>query len=69
MKTNRTVEGIVHYCEANDCKNNCRGLALLLASLLPINSINVANITSMPYEDPFDNCNCFYKKNCHNLRL
>ena len=35
---------------------NCRGLAILLASLLRMNGFRARHITCMPYEEPFDDC-------------
>lgn len=38
------------------CKTNCRGLAIMLASLLRLNGIKAQHITCMPYEEPFEDC-------------
>ena len=35
---------------------NCRGLAMLLASLLRSVGVKARHITCMPYEDPFNDC-------------
>ena len=52
----RTISDIIAFCENNDYKSNCRGLAILLASLLRLNGIKAQHITCMPYEDPFEDC-------------
>lgn len=51
-----SIEALVRFCEKNDGKMNCRGLAILLAALLRANGIKARHITCMPYEDPFDDC-------------
>jgi len=50
------AEDIIAFCELHNHKTNCRGLAILLASLLRMNGIKASHITCMPYEDPFDDC-------------
>jgi len=50
------IEDIIDFCEKHDKKTNCRGLAILLASLLRLNGIKARHITCMPYEDPFSDC-------------
>lgn len=52
----RTVSDLIAFCETNDRKTNCRGLALMLASLLRLNGIKAQHITCMPYEEPFNDC-------------
>lgn len=52
----RTITDLIEFCENNDNKSNCRGLAILLASLLRLNGIKAQHITCMPYEEPFDDC-------------
>ena len=52
----RAISDIIAFCEANDMKTNCRGLAILLASLLRLNGIKAQHITCMPYEEPFEDC-------------
>lgn len=52
----RRIEDILDFLERNDRKVNCRGLAILLASLLRLNGIKARHITCMPYEDPFTDC-------------
>ncbi|MBQ7338557.1 MAG: hypothetical protein IJW40_08935 [Clostridia bacterium] len=52
----RTIEGLIAFCEAHDGATNCRGLALLLAALLRLCGIKARHITCMPYEEPFDDC-------------
>lgn len=47
---------IIAVCEKNDGKTNCRGLSLILASLLRMNGIKARHITCMPYEEPFNDC-------------
>ncbi len=56
MSSGRKIEDIIKFCEKNDGKTNCRGLAILLASLLRLFSVKARHITCMPYEDPFDDC-------------
>lgn len=56
MSSGRKITDIIEFCERNDNKTNCRGLAILLASLLRLNGINAQHITCLPYEDPFDDC-------------
>jgi len=52
----RSVQDIISYCESNEMKTNCRGLAIMLASLLRLNGIKAQHITCMPYEEPFQDC-------------
>lgn len=52
----RKITDLIEFCEENDNKSNCRGLAILLASLLRLNGIKAQHITCSPYEDPFDDC-------------
>lgn len=52
----RTITDLVEFCEGNDNNSNCRGLAILLASLLRLNGIKAQHITCMPYEEPFEDC-------------
>lgn len=54
--SSRTITDLITFCEGNDNKSNCRGLAILLASLLRLNGIKAQHITCMPYEEPFDDC-------------
>lgn len=56
LSDGRTISDIVTFCESNDMKTNCRGLAILLASLLRLNCIKAQHITCMPYEEPFEDC-------------
>lgn len=56
LGSGRTITAIIAFCENNDNKSNCRGLAILLASLLRLNGIKAQHITCMPYEDPFEDC-------------
>lgn len=51
-----SIEALIRFCEKNNGQINCRGLAILLASLLRANGIKARHITCMPYEDPFDDC-------------
>lgn len=51
-----SIESIILFCEQNNGKTNCRGLAILLAALLRLNGIKARHITCMPYEDPCDDC-------------
>ncbi|MBO5352694.1 MAG: hypothetical protein J6A77_05290 [Lachnospiraceae bacterium] len=50
------ITGLIEFCEQHDGKMNCRGLAMLLASLLRLFSVKARHITCMPYEDPFHDC-------------
>ncbi len=52
----RSITGLIEFCETHEGKTNCRGLAMLLASLLRLNGIKARHITCEPYEDPFDDC-------------
>lgn len=52
----RTIEGLIAFCEEHNGKTNCRGLAMLLASLLRLVHIRARHITCMPFEDPFQDC-------------
>ena len=52
----RKIEDIIKFCEKKDGKTNCRGLAILLASLLRLVSVKARHITCMPYEHPFEDC-------------
>lgn len=56
MGNGRTINDLIEFCERNDGKSNCRGLAILLASLLRLNGIKAQHITCMPYEEPFEDC-------------
>lgn len=56
MPTGRSITDIIKYCEDNDGKINCRGLAILLAALLRLYYVKAQHITCLPYEDPFDDC-------------
>ncbi len=56
LPAERKVEDIIKFCEEHDQKTNCRGLAILLASLLRLNNIKARHITCMPYEAPFEDC-------------
>lgn len=49
------VENIA-FCEQHGGKTNCRGLAIILSSLLRLNGIKARHITCMPYEEPFMDC-------------
>lgn len=55
---NRTLEGQIHFCEEHNGKVNCRGLAILLASVLRIKGIKARHITCMPYDEPFGRLSC-----------
>ncbi len=56
MPPARRVEDIIAFCETHDGKTNCRGLAILLATLLRMNGIKARHITCKPYEEPFEDC-------------
>lgn len=56
MGSGRGIPDIIRFCEGNDRKTNCRGLAILLASLLRLNGIKARHITCLPYEEPFNDC-------------
>ncbi len=51
-----TIEGQIEFCETHNGKVNCRGLAILLASILRLKGIKARHITCMPYEEPFSDC-------------
>ena len=56
LGSGRTITDLDTFCESNNHKSNCRGLAILLASLLRLNGIKARHITCLPYEEPFDDC-------------
>lgn len=56
MGGGRGIPDMIRFCERNDMKINCRGLALMLASFLRYSQIKAQHITCMPYEEPFDDC-------------
>ncbi len=56
LPNGRRVEDIVAFCESHDMKVNCRGLAILLATLLRMRGIPARHITCKPFEDPFEDC-------------
>lgn len=56
MPRSRKIKDIIAYCEEHEGKINCRGLSILLASLLRLRGIKARHITCMPYEDPFNDC-------------
>ncbi len=56
LGSGRTITELIEFCEKHEYKTNCRGLAILLASLLRLNGIKARHITCMPYEDPFEDC-------------
>lgn len=51
-----SIEGQITFCETHNGKVNCRGLAILLASILRLKGIKARHITCMPYEEPFTDC-------------
>ena len=50
------IKGLIEFCEQHDGRMNCRGLAMLLASLLRLVGVKARHITCMPYEEPFNDC-------------
>ena len=50
------IKGLMEFCEQHDGKMNCRGLSMLLSSLLRLVGVKARHITCMPYEDPFSDC-------------
>jgi Transglutaminase-like enzymes, putative cysteine proteases len=56
MGNSRKAEDIIKFCELHNMKTNCRGLAILFASLLRMNGVRAVHITCLPYEEPFDDC-------------
>lgn len=50
------VEQIINFCEKNNSATNCRGLAIMLASLLRMKGIKASHVTCKPYEEPFNDC-------------
>ena len=56
MGAGRKITDIIEFCEKNGNKTNCRGLAIMLASLLRLNGVKAQHITCMPYEEPFEDC-------------
>ncbi len=47
------IKGIIKCCERNGKQTNCRGLSILLSSLIRLNGIKAQHVTCMPYEEPF----------------
>ncbi len=56
LPSGRRMEDIAAFCDAHGGHTNCRGLAILLASLLRACGIRARHITCMPYEEPFEDC-------------
>ena len=56
LAQDRSVTGLIKFCERNDMATNCRGLAILLASLLRMNGIKARHVTCLPYEEPCNDC-------------
>jgi len=56
LSEKRDITGLIQFCEQHDGKTNCRGLAMLLASLLRLVGVKARHITCKPYEDPFSDC-------------
>ena len=54
--TGNKITDLIKFCEKNNHKTNCRGLSMLLASLLRLNRIKAQHITCMPNEEPFNDC-------------
>lgn len=52
----RKITDLIGFCEGNGGKSNCRGLSVLLASLLRLNGVKAQHVTCLPYEDPFEDC-------------
>ena len=45
LGSGRSITDLIEFCERNDNKSNCRGLAILLAALLRLNGIKEQHIT------------------------
>lgn len=56
MGKHGSIRGQIEFCEAHGGKVNCRGLAILLSSILRSKGIKARHITCMPYEQPFRDC-------------
>ena len=56
LGSGRMITDLIEFCRNNDHKMNCRGLAILLASLLRLNGVVAQHVTCKPYEEPFDDC-------------
>ncbi len=56
LSSGKRITDLIVFCEMHDKKTNCRGLAILLASLLRLNGIKARHITCLPYEEPFEDC-------------
>lgn len=56
LGNDRTITGLIRFCETHDGRMNCRGLAILLAAILRLQGIRARHITCKPYEEPFDDC-------------
>ena len=56
MGSGKKLTDLIEFSEKNENKLNCRGLSVLLASLLRLNGVKAQHITCLPYEDPCDDC-------------
>ncbi len=56
LPSERRMADIAAFCDTHGGHTNCRGLAILLASLLRVCGIRARHITCMPYEEPFEDC-------------
>ncbi len=56
LSSGKKITDLIEFCEKNEHKTNCRGLAILLASLLRLNGIKAQHVICLPYEDPFEDC-------------
>ncbi|MCD8015335.1 MAG: transglutaminase-like domain-containing protein [Lachnospiraceae bacterium] len=50
------ITDLIEFCRSHESKTNCRGLSILLASLIRLYGIKARHITCMPYEEPFMDC-------------
>ena len=55
-RNNRDLKGILQWCDEHGGQTNCRGLSIMLASLLRYNGIKAQHVTCCPYEEPFMDC-------------
>jgi hypothetical protein len=56
LSKERTPQALIARAAENDHRTNCRGLSIILATLIRAYGIKAFHITCMPYEHPFDDC-------------
>jgi len=56
LGSGRRITDLIKFCEDHGDKTNCRGLSILLSSLIRLCGIKARHITCMPYEELFEDC-------------